>query len=922
MASRSIRLSIVSLTVLAMLTAAIPSGEHRIMNGAEGVEDPQVPLFLNVSSEAGLSGVRGDSFAWGDYNDDGYQDLLVKGSRLFRNGGPPDYHFTEVTEDVGLVNSGYSVWGDLDNDGYLDIFSVGHPYEWPDSVWINEGPPNFGFSDVSSRSGPNGVDDGSPGLAAALGDLDRDGDLDAYVVNWRDDDNVKYEDVLWENTGNGVFRDITVQAGIVDWNDDRGEPNAGMGVNMGDYNNDGWLDIYVSNYLITPNYLWENQGDMTFLDVAIGKGAAGEQSRTPQETYYGHTAGSQWADFDNDGDLDMWSSNLAHKDPYRTLICADSELLRNDGSGSGYSFTNVRDETGIPTNVLGNEELFFGIAWGDFDNDGDLDMWIPQIKNYIDYAYSYLFRNNGDGTFTDVSDEAGFRVWDSDGGAWCDYDNDGDLDLVTEGKYPYENATYETRLYQNQGSGVNSYLNVRLRGTRSESSGIGARIYAQDPENHQFIAMREVEGGTAGHSYVPSLVQEFGLGDRKGVVDLEIRWPTGTVQFVNDAGINSEITVREPEAIDLAVETSVTPDSVLEGEQAKLRITLNNIGDSDIRECTVSIFEQDDPDSGWSRGVDIGTIDSGDSYRLEIGLDTLDMDGDHDIQVRLVSSFPPDENPVNDVSSVTLDVERSNSAPVIRGIEADPMFVMPGEASLITVSATDQDGDLLFYEFDSAHGSFEFLPDRQDQVLWTAPAAVEIQTGLSARIDVEVSDGMGGTAAGRIEITVVEPMIPPSILDLRASPDHVSNDGSGRVVITAEVADNGGIEGIDSVEADLSGFGGSASEPMNDAGSYGDQIPNDGVFTLAFNVPAWKVPGEYRINVTVIDKQDLTAAGSVVVVVSADDSHASKPGSGGGFQENGYLFLFGAVILILIVFAAIYLIVRIGRRFGKEEQTV
>jgi hypothetical protein len=502
-------------------------------------------FFTNETDNVGLSGVRGDSYAWGDYNNDGYQDLLVKGSRLFRNNGPPNWDFYEVTDSVGLDSSGYAVWGDYNNDGYLDFYAAGHPYNFMDTLWRNNGPPHWTFTNVTAEAGT--PDDMSPSLAAGWGDYDKDSYIDLYVVNWRDENDIKYADKLWHNNGDGTFSDATIDAGI----DDYTEPFAGMGVNWGDYNNDGWLDIYVSNYLLTPNFLWHNNGDSTFTNVAFQTGTTGEPSRRAAQDYYGHTAGSSWADYDNDGDLDLWQTNLAHKDLPRAGICADSELLRNDGPAAGYTFTNVREETTIPTKQAGGgeDELFFGVAWGDYDNDGDLDLFIPQIKSYLDYAFSYFFENNGDGTFTDISEETQVRVWDSDGAAWCDYNNDGWLDLITEGKYPYENGTYEVRLYRSNGAevsepGEHNWLNVQLEGKASNRAAIGARVSVRDVTGR--TQMREIEGGTAGHSYQHSLSADFGFGAEKGPVEVTVRWPNDNIQIIKDVKLNGIIVVEEP----------------------------------------------------------------------------------------------------------------------------------------------------------------------------------------------------------------------------------------------------------------------------------------------------------------------------------------------------------------------------------------
>mgnify|MGYP001074963097 CR=1 FL=1 len=872
------------------------------------VENSGVPVFINVSKEVGLEGVRGDSYAWGDWNDDGYQDLLVKGSRLFRNRGPPDYHFLEVTDRVGLVNSGYSVWGDLNNDGYLDIFSVGHPYEWHDSVWINQGPPRFELV-KASELGMGSVDDGMPGLACALGDLDNDGDLDCYVVNWRDDDNVKYPDVLWDNDGQGAFSDITESAGIVDWNEDRGEPNAGMGVNMGDYDNDGDLDIYVSNYLITPNYLWENQGNMEFKDVALEKGAAGEESPSPQGPTYGHTAGSQWADYDNDGDLDMWCSNLAHKDPYRTWICANSELLRNNGDENDFSFTNIRDQTGIPTNIVGDEELFFGIAWADYDNDGDLDMWIPQIKSNIEYAYSYLFENQGDGTFVDVSDEAGLRVWNSDGGAWCDYDEDGDLDLVTEGKYPYENGTYDTRLYRNQGGDSNSYLTIDLKGTISNPSAIGARVYVWDPDTGELLGMREVEGGTAGHSYCPSLTQEFGFGDRSKPVDITVRWPSGREQYTGGVGMDDRIELVEPRSADLRISSTIEPEELFQGDDVKVEVSVSNLGESEMGSIQLMLEGGEDDGVDWDKDISVPDLSPGEEWGYIYRYGTAGMEGRYDISVELKSCFPADENKNNDISINTLDVARENSPPEIIDISLSSYEVYPAESVIFEVSARDPDEDPMAYDFSADMGSFLQNTTDASKAIWIAPSGKEVRYGEDVDITITVSDGRGGRDEDDLVVRILEREIPPVISRIELSSSRIGNGGGERLMISAEVIDNEGPEGIEKVWVDLRNVGGRSVYPMNDIGVRGDLDPLDGVYSCVFTIPEGQTPGEATIEIKATDNQGLTSTSEVQLEIT--DRTGSEGGTGEGRNQYGIYFTAGLVfvavcLLVLVAWVIVF----------------
>jgi len=420
--------------------------------------------FIDVAASKGFTGIDGSFYAWGDYNRDGNEDLLIDGKRLLRNNGPPNYDFTEVTSQAGI--GGTSI-------------------------------------------------------------------------------------------NNGVW---------------------------GDYNNDGWLDAYIGNYRITANYLWKNLGNGQFVDVAPDLNATGWYQTdnlcydyTLHATYgrqYGHTIGSAWADFDNDGNLDNFNANLAHKSvgntsipglPYdmRGYITDDSRLFRNDGPPN-YNFTDVREAAGIKLKPVGGttadlvdsplapcihnpykgDELFSNVMWADYDLDGWQDLWIPQVYN-ISYAYSYLYHNNGDGTFSDVTTAANVRVWvDGYAGAWADYNNDGFPDLITRGiypeyKYPYARAI---RLFENQGN-TNSWLQVKLNGCTSNAAAIGARILATA---NGMTQMRNVEAGSGSHSQMNSLVQEFGFGDYHGMADLLIRWPNNNTQAMTAVTLNQLLRMNEP----------------------------------------------------------------------------------------------------------------------------------------------------------------------------------------------------------------------------------------------------------------------------------------------------------------------------------------------------------------------------------------
>jgi hypothetical protein len=364
------------------------SGESR----AGTTRGNEAVTFTNVTNDVGLQNVGGNYLSWTDYNNDGYFDLLVNGRRLFENAGPPVYNFTEVTgaaNITGGVSNG--VWGDYDNDGFIDFFA-GAGKNNNDKLWHNNG--NGTFENVAVSAG--GVTDTDPTTAAGWGDFDKDGDLDLYVANgedWNGGNPVHYPDKFYQNDGDGTFTDITVAAGI----DDISDPKYGRSVAWADYNNDGWLDVRIGNYRLHPNYMWRNNHDGTFTDVAGDLDVKGvyDDDRyydaQAETTYgdgtwgptYGHTIGSAWGDLDNDGALDLWDSNLVHK------YVGPSSLPGMPYDIRGYVCDGIAFRPIGGSGTYNGDELWSGVTMGDYDNDGDLDVYVPQIYD-LNYAYSLL----------------------------------------------------------------------------------------------------------------------------------------------------------------------------------------------------------------------------------------------------------------------------------------------------------------------------------------------------------------------------------------------------------------------------------------------------------------------------------------------------------------------------------------------------
>ncbi len=658
--------------------------------------------FTNITTTSGLSGISGNFFAWGDYNNDGFQDLLINGGRLFRNNGLPDYTFTEVTHLTGISGSGNGAWADYDNDGYLDFYCTG-----TDTLWHNTGAPDYNFEDSTIDAGLER--DEYPTTAIGWGDYDLDGYLDMYITNgedYNDGNPIYFPDFLWHNNGDGTFSNVTLSSGIRNF----GGPYYGRGVSWGDYDNDGWPDIYISNYRISPNWLFHNNRNGTFTDIALEKGVAGEESQRMGTTYYAHTVGSAWADLDNDGDLDLFESDLAHKDLYRGPICGDSQLYRNDGPANEYSFTDVRASSGIPEKNIGGgeDELYVGIAIADFDNDGFQDLFIPQIYD-LEYSYSYLYRNNGDWTFTNVSDIVGVLVWNTYGGAWCDYNNDGFLDLVTGGKGTAEpNASYEVHLYRNNGN-TNSWLHIKLVGHYFNKNAVGVRVRAI--AENGLVQVRELEGGMGCHSSQNSMTLEFGFGSYSGTVDLEVIWPSGFIQKLENIGLNQYINIEETnQAPDLQlINVKVLESYPISGDPVTVEASVANMGYISAESANIKFFEGGPGELYGGREIgeeqQIYNLEKFHSTKVSTIWDTSGFYGELDIWAVIESEKPKEIVINNNAMNTSIDIRSTNQPPVARLTVTPINNVYTGDILYFNGANSTDDIAVEFYFFDFGDGN-------------------------------------------------------------------------------------------------------------------------------------------------------------------------------------------------------------------------
>jgi enediyne biosynthesis protein E4 len=516
------------------------------------------PIGFSLDSSESFEKHAPETMAGGvavfDYNNDGNLDIfftngadivtLKKSSpkysnRLFRNNG--DGTFTDVTEAAGLAGTGYDVGvaiGDYDNDGYEDIF-VGGVHR--NTLYHNNG--NGTFTDVTARVGLSQPDKEFGPLWSVGGawiDVNNDGLLDLFVVNYMSWDvhrepDCKYEgkpeychpkmykplpNQLFLNNGDGTFKDISAQSGI------RAHPGKGMGVGIADYDGDGLPDIFVANDKLF-NFLFHNRGNLRFDEVAFDTGVS-----LPEQGNVISGMGVDFRDLNNDGRPDI------------TLVGLDNEtfpVYRNDGKTG---FTEITAKSGMA--LLSSPMAGYSANIADFDNDGWKDIFVsrghvqsPNMANRqkIDQPNT-VFRNLAGTKWSALTEEAGFAAQPPRrhrGAAVGDFNHDGKLDVVVTA------LSAPAEIWMNDSPDANHWLALALEGTKSNRDGIGARVRVSAGGFVQFNHV-STSAGYASSSAAPL---HFGMGSSNVVEEIEIHWPSGTVQKLTNVQADQILRVKE-----------------------------------------------------------------------------------------------------------------------------------------------------------------------------------------------------------------------------------------------------------------------------------------------------------------------------------------------------------------------------------------
>jgi enediyne biosynthesis protein E4 len=488
-----------------------------------------------------------------DYNNDGLLDIfLVNGGRITSPMTLPDNFdrhdprywnrlyrqnrdgsFTDVTEQAGLANVGDGNYGmgvavgDYDNDGYPDLYVTNYG---KNILYHNNG--DGTFTDVTAKAG---VEAGGWSVSAGFFDYDNDGKLDLFVTRYMEWDTQHSKDcggnfhtycppgefprttnILYHNRGDGTFEDVSEKSGIA------AKKGHGLGVAFADYDGDGFTDIYVANDGM-QQYLFHNNGNGTFTEVGMEAGAALNADGGPLSGM-----GVVFQDYDNDGRPDIIVTTL----PRQTY-----GVFHNDGHGS---FSDQGLQTGV--SMLSGVTSGWGVGLEDFDNDGQKDLFVAQghvldnvekIDPSLHYLEPTLLALNHGGRF-EPADPGTSALWAARGAAFGDLNNDGSMDVVMTvlGHHP---QVFMNRAENHAGA---HWLTITLRGTHSNRDGLGARVKVNGQTRFATT--------TGSYESANDKRLHFGLGAAK-TAKVDVLWPSGTHQILNDVHVDQFLEVREPE---------------------------------------------------------------------------------------------------------------------------------------------------------------------------------------------------------------------------------------------------------------------------------------------------------------------------------------------------------------------------------------
>lgn len=555
----------------------------------------------------------GGGISVGDLNNDGLVDLFftanMKSNKLYLNKG--NLKFEDITEEAKVAGDERWYTGttmvDINNDSYLDIYvSVsGKGDDRRNLLYINNGPSKSSEQVSFTESAKAyGLDDNGHTTQSTFFDFDNDGDLDVYVANYPiakfsspvefygykvKNPTMEESDKLYSNNGDGTFTNVTEKAGILNY-------GLSLSATVGDLNDDGWKDIYVSNDFDSPDYVYLNNQDGTFKEVS--------QSVVRHTSQYG--MGADIADYNNDGLLDIGQvdmtpednrrlkANMASMNPLLFTKMLDYDLghqymqnslqlnrgLNADGD---LNFSEVSRIAGIATT-----DWSWSILFSDLDNDGFKDIFISNGTrrdiNNRDYfkklssklrfnktisgeevqnipsekIANYVFRNQGDLTFKNNVEAWGFdEKTFSNGAVYADLDNDGDQDLVIN------NIDQTATVYRNNNPASNKYITIRLKGAPQNKNGLGAKVYVSTKAGEQMLELTLTRGFQS--SMAPEL--HFGLGKEDAVANLKVVWPDGKISSEENITSNQTLAIDYDKAKIATIETK---------ENKKLFQTINN----------------------------------------------------------------------------------------------------------------------------------------------------------------------------------------------------------------------------------------------------------------------------------------------------------------------------------------------------------